>query len=264
DISLSGNCLSIADRYCAKNDVTRRENYPKKRRVTFSDNVSSVETEHVNDISCEDQAKRWLCLEDFYRTKMDVLDHLKICKHFGWPCCGERTFVSINGETATISMRGIRSDLESQKRRQDQQATTKVVLNEQLLQRSEGVTGAVYSPEVIAMLYHLLSFSNQRQALERGLYDAVCVYGNSQNYHTLGAKHALFEEGQSMESDTMQVDEGLLRQLMAREHCHGHATSVEDWLFERYQRGQRVATAYCEEGVPAGSPLEHDVPMVES
>ena len=121
DISPSENCLSYADRYCCKVSATTssKSQIPKKRRVTFSDKVFSIDTEHVNDISPEEKAKRWLCGEDYFRTKIDLIDHINIGKHFGWHnanghyCCGERTFVNINGETATVTMRGIRSDLES-------------------------------------------------------------------------------------------------------------------------------------------------------
>jgi hypothetical protein len=272
DISLAGtNCLSYADRYPAKNAADEKvtERTPTKRQVTFSSDVSTIETEHLNGISPEEKAKRWLCGEDYFRTKIDLLDHLKIGKHFGWNSTngqyygGERSFINTNGEVAIITMRGIRSESESRQRRHDQQETTNVVLNEQLLQRSEGMTSAAYSSEVIAMLYHLMSFSNQKQALERGLYDALCVYGTNDNYRKLGTKYVLFENENLMESETMLVDEGVLRRVMDQGNCNG-AVSVEDWLFERYQRGQRIASAYYDSDDQGDCSIEDDVTMVES
>ena len=161
-------------------------------------------------------------------------------------------------------MRGIKSEWESRQRRQDQREATDVVMNEQLLQQSEEATMASRAkcPEVIAMLYHLLSFSNQRRALERGLYDAAAVYGSNTEYQMLGAtKNALFESHHGRDSESMLVDEGIMKSLMAKENCSGHA-SVEDWLFERYQKGQRVARSFSLSNHAAESSLE-DVSMTD-
>jgi hypothetical protein len=211
----------------------------RKTVVTFSDDVVVNETEHFRDMSPEERAARWFTRDDFWFIKMDVLDHMKVGRHFGWEAIhhGERAFINSNGDVAVVTMRGIRSETSSRQRRYDQQETTRAVLNEQMLQRTEGMSPL---PDVIAMLYNLMSFSCQQRALEMGHKDAVCVYGDPENYQKLeGIKNVLCEP-MPMDSDMLCVEESFVQHLAQRGLCSA-ANSIEDWLFERYQKGQQLA-----------------------
>ncbi|KAG7361561.1 hypothetical protein IV203_036662 [Nitzschia inconspicua] len=214
-------------------------NKHRRTTVTFSDHVEVMETDHIHDMSTEERADRWFTRDDFWFIKMDVLDHVKVGRFFGWELSdhNERTFVNSEGNVAVITMRGIRSEASSRQRRHDQQEATRAVLNEQMLQRNEGT---VHMPEIIAMLYNLMSFSCQQRALEMGFQDARCVYGTEQEYQLLEETKNVLCEPMPRDSDVLCVEERFVEQLTKRGLCDA-SSSIEDWLFERYQRGQLVA-----------------------
>jgi hypothetical protein len=210
-----------------------------RKSVTFSDDIKVAETENIHDMTIEEKAARWFTRDDFWMIKMDVMDHIKVGRHFGWKSSShaERTFINSNGDVAILTMRGIRSEASSRQRRYDQQETTRAVLNEQMLQRIEGTS---YLPEVIAMLYNLMSFSCQQRALEIGIKDALCVYGREEYYqHKHFTKNALCQPV-PMDSDMLCVEESFVDRL-AQQGQSNATISIEDWLFERYQRGQQLA-----------------------
>lgn len=213
-----------------------------KKTVTFSDQIKVVETDHFHDMSPEERAVRWFTRDDFWWIKMDVLDHMKVGRHFGWESSShaERTFINAEGNVAVVTMRGIRSEASSRQRRHDQQETTRAVLNEQMLQRSEVASTSRNLPEVTAMLYNLLSFSCQQRALETGFRDAMSVYGNEKDYQSLPDTKNVLCESMPMDADMLCVEESFVRHLAER-GLQEAGNSLEDWLFERYQRGQQLA-----------------------
>lgn len=230
-------------------DVSTQKSFPQsptkqstKKMVTFSDLIEVVETEHFRDMSPKERAVRWFTRDDFWWIKMDVLDHMKVGRHFGWDSSShaERTFINAEGNIAVVTMRGIRSEASSRQRRHDQQETSRAVLNEQMLQRSEGITTTRHLPEVTAMLYNLLSFSCQQRALEMGFKDAMSVYGSEKDYQILPDTKNVLCEPMPMDADMLCVEESFVRHLAER-GLKEAGNSLEDWLFERYQRGQQLA-----------------------
>lgn len=252
DMSTSSDHLSKAREHPCHNDspccvsakfpsATTATAVRHGKTVAFCDDVKVVETKHVRDMTPEERADRWFTRDDFLMIKLDVLDHVRVGRHFGWESSShaERTFVNANGDVAVVTMRGIRSEASSRQRRFDQQETTRAVLNEQMLQRSEG--GATHLPEVIAMLYNLMSHSGQQRALEVGTKDALCVYGTEGDYQRMELTKNVLCESMPMDSDMLCVEESFAEELAQRWLCDSNTNSIEDWLFERYERGQQLA-----------------------
>jgi hypothetical protein len=222
------------------------------KSVTFSEHVRIMETDHIHDMTPTERAARWFTRDDFWVIKMDVMDHVKVGRHFGWESFShaERTFINAEGAVAIITMRGIRSEASSRQRRYDQQETTRAVLNEQILQRTEGTS---HLPEVIAMLYNLMSYSCQQRALEIGFKDALCVYGTEEDYQRSEHTKNVLCEPVPMDSDMLCIEDSFVDHLAQQGHRDA-TISIEDWLFERYQRGQQLAQMrLCFENLTATS-----------
>ena len=127
-----------------------------------------------------------------------------------------------------------------EERRQNQHQTVQAVLNEQFLQRSEGFR--LY-PELIAMMYNVLSYPCQQRAFEVGMNDSLFVYGSYDQYKDNPSCENVLYEDMPMDSDVFYVKENIVQHLVPQGHSikNDGNTSVEDWLLERFQKGERLS-----------------------
>eukprot|EP00539_Tryblionella_compressa_P011636 CAMPEP_0178810118 /NCGR_PEP_ID=MMETSP0745-20121128/18494_1 /TAXON_ID=913974 /ORGANISM="Nitzschia punctata, Strain CCMP561" /LENGTH=333 /DNA_ID=CAMNT_0020470567 /DNA_START=116 /DNA_END=1117 /DNA_ORIENTATION=- len=232
----------------------------KIKRVRFSPCLHVREIEHINDFSVKDMVDRWYVKEDIQRIKKDNLFHIKLGSHYNF-CSSTNDANNLNNKwflnhgNDQITFRGLRSKMEHEQRRQNQQEAIHAVLNEQLLQRVEGGTHNLL-PELTAMLYNVLSFPCQQTAFQAGVCDALAVYGTVEEYQRrTECQNPLFET-MPMEScsDFFLVEDSIVKHVhqesRSNRRSNGNTTdkddyemvpSVEDWLFERFQRGEQLA-----------------------
>jgi hypothetical protein len=209
------------------------------KKVQFSSNIEIIEIEHVNDMSIEETELRWISKTEFRRIKKDILFHIDLGQRYGVLCDNNNDSL-FNHDHIIFTLRGIRSKNAQEERRQDQHQTVQAVLNEQFLQRSEGFR---QNPDLIAMMYNVLSYPCQQRAFEIGMNDSLYVYGSYDQYKdNPNCKNVLYED-MPMDSDVFYVKDNIVHQLVPqgqRMNGGGNA-SVEDWLLERFQKGERMS-----------------------
>jgi hypothetical protein len=207
-----------------------------RKSVRFSLCIEIAYVKHLNDFCPNEKDEIWYSKHDYHRIKQEILYQIQFREKNGIP-------MNDSGHEAIFTLRGLESTLGIGQRRQNQRESVVAVLNEQVLQRSEG---RGQFPDVIAMLYNVLSFPCQQKAWEMGVTDAIYVYGTGEECRALGCKNALCER-MPMDTDTVYVVDTVMQQLLGQQGqqcCMSKPTaftSIEDWLFDRYQRGGRLA-----------------------
>lgn len=194
-----------------------------------------MEVKHLNDFHSEEKDQVWLSKKEYLRIKAEIYFYLR--KN------DDDVF-----DTVSFTFRGLETKTLQEQRRNNQREARQAVLNEQLFQRTE----KSHLPEVIAMLYNVLSFPCQQQAFEAGVEDAKAVYNScddntESNYSTeLRSTPQMLCESMPMDSEFVYAGDSIVERLAQEEaSINGGRTSavpsVEDWLVDRFQKGELLA-----------------------
>jgi hypothetical protein len=257
----------------------QQEQQPK-RRVSFNPSLDVVEVKHLNDFEAEERDRVWLSKLDYARIRAEIRFYLRRGRRvLSSPRSSEEdseeedvsngcysrsssndsdddvAAAVTDADTPGFTFRGLETKAVQESRRLTQREARNAVLNEQLYQRAEGS----HLPEVIAMLYNVLSFPCQQEAFEVGVEDAVAVYHSSDGMAgaagvdgttaSTRATPKMLCERMPTDSDFVYAGETIVERLA----LEGTTTtnrfgervvaipSVEDWLFERFQKGEILA-----------------------
>jgi hypothetical protein len=234
----------------------------QRKSVSFNESVDVLEITHLNDIEDEEKEQIWLSKDDYARIKAEIYYHLRR----GGTRINSRRRESSDAliDSSSFTFRGLETKLLQQQRRSNQREATDAVLNEQLFQRTEKSN----LPEVIAMLYNVLSFPCQQHAFEVGVDDAKAVYSNNSNNDVdekmdgagtgtdvtvSRATPKMLFECMPVDSEIAYAGDSIVERLAQEEasYCNrigvdagsplATIASVEDWLVERFQMGKLLA-----------------------
>jgi hypothetical protein len=223
----------------------------QRKNVSFNPSVDILEVKHLNDFDMEEKEQIWLSKEDYARIKAEIYFHLRR----GVPSASQ-TQISDNNliDTRNFTFRGLETKPLQEQRRHNQREARNAVLNEQLFQRTE----KSHLPEVIAMLYNVLSFPCQQHAFEVGVEDAKAVYSSSSHDDIMAdaddddatesrATPQILFECMPMDFEIAYAGDSILDRLASEEASSRNGCalatveSVEDWLVERFQMGKLLA-----------------------
>lgn len=238
----------------------QEQNHQQRKTVSFSESVDVLEVKHLNDIDDEEREQTWFSKDDYARIKAEIYYHLQRKGSRANPPRRENN-TEVLVDTSNFTFRGLETKSLQQQRRHNQREARDAVLNEQLFQRTE----KSHLPEVIAMLYNVLSFPCQQHAFEVGVQDAKTVYSNSSNGdddmmedtgHEVRLSQAtpqMLFECMPMDSEIVYAGDSIVERLAQEEASYSNSIrseagsplatveSVEDWLVERFQIGKLLA-----------------------
>jgi hypothetical protein len=204
------SCLSVDDEKTASGPLS-------EKCVSFSSRIDVVEIGRVDDYSPEEIEGLWLSKKDHDRIRTDAKQSVNFMVKYG-----------IIDDDLEFSARGLENEEGRVQRRRDHKEAIDSVLNEQYLQRSEGSN----LPELIAMLYSVLSFPCQQHAHILAIRDALDV----DETHYGGHCEIPFE------SEIPFAGESVLQLLAEEEKISIEETfsSIEEWLVERFEKAERL------------------------
>jgi hypothetical protein len=188
-----------------------------EKYVSFSSWVDVVEIGRVDDYSPEEIEELWLSKKDHERIRMEARQSVNFMVRYG-----------IIDDDLEFCARGLEAEEDKEQRRRNHKEAIDSVLNEQYLQRAEGSN----VPELIAMLYSVLSFPCQQQAHILAIRDALDVdethYGGHCEIH--------------FESEIPFAGESVLQLLAEEDKISIEETfsSIEEWLVERFEKAERL------------------------
>jgi len=188
--------------------------------VRFDSYVNVAETLHIDDFEPEEIDTYWLTKDDYGAIKAGARLTVNFKVRYG-----------IIDDDVEFCSRGLETKEDIHKRRRNQREAVESVLNEQCLQRAEGSD----LPELIALLYGVFSFPCHQDAHEKGVRDAMDVH---EDYESC-------EFPQIPENDN--VAENVIERLAVEEKITGLEafSSIEEWLIERFEKGQRLEHICC-------------------
>jgi hypothetical protein len=180
--------------------------------------VSTIEVDHIRDFSDEDIQAIWYTPEDYKELKGEAKQSVKFIERYG-----------IVDDDLEFSSRGLETKEDVAERRRDTNESVQAVMNEQTLQLMED-GGSL--PELVAMLYSVYSYPCQRTAYMNAIKDAQDV----------GTTYVPPEE--LPEEDNLALTgESILARMVEEERISTDETfsSIEEWMVERFEKGQILA-----------------------
>jgi hypothetical protein len=185
--------------------------------VSFSDRISAIAMIHINDYTQEEIDETWYQKEDYKNMRKGMKQSIKFMVKYG-----------IVDDDLEFCSRGLETVADAEYRRQDKNEAFAAVYNEQQLQRIEGSDLS----ELIAMLYSVYTFPCQQTAYMQGVRDAQDVH----------IEYFACDEI-PWEFDLAYAGESVLERMASEERISGEESfsSIEEWLIERFEKGQRVA-----------------------
>jgi hypothetical protein len=185
--------------------------------VSFNDTISAIPVTHINDYTQEDIDDTWYQKEDWKNMRKGMKQSIKFMVKYG-----------IVDDDLEFCSRGLETRADTIQRRQNKNEAFAAVMNEQHLQRIEDSDLS----ELIAMLYSVYTFPCQQTAYMQGVRDAQDVH---MDYFDLDEIPSEF--------DLTYGGESVLERMASEERISGEETfsSIEEWLIERFEKGQRLA-----------------------
>jgi len=249
----------------------RRFQHHRPRHVSFNYVLETVHIQPLHQLNEDDRSAVFLTREDYARIRQELKDGIRarmiIHDQHRQQKKDRATNDPLYREDFDFSMRGLETKSAQDQRRSNQRQARMAVLNEQSLQRSRNES----IPEVIAMLYNVLTLPSQQHAFQLAIEDAASVIRNNEkktknikeNHHTQTANcdnQVLYGDQQSYTQDfeatsssssasssddgdiddSMKLCEDVVFQLAK---LHNPPISVEDWLLGRFNCGRLMADA---------------------
>ena len=206
-----GSCLSIGS------EKKQATGPLSAKCVSFNDIISAIAVTHINDYTQEDINETWYQKEDYQNMRKGMKQSIKFMVKYG-----------IVDDDLEFCSRGLETGADRRQRRQNKNESFAVVNNEQQLQRIEGSDLS----ELIAMLYSVYAFPCQQTAYMQGVRDAQDVH---MDYFDLDEIPSEF--------DLAYAGESVLERMASEERISGEESfsSIEEWLIERFEKGQKLA-----------------------
>ena len=253
------------------------EQQHRPRHVSFNHVLETVHIQPLHELNEDDRSAMFLTHKDYARIRQELKDGVRVRminhdqrRHRRQQKNQTVTDDSLYGEHFDFSMRGLETKSAQDRRRSNQRQARMAVFNEQALQKSQNES----IPEVIAMLYNVLTLPSQQHALKLAIDDAASVirqngktehdvkkkknfntqtskydnqapmlYGDeqtyTQDYEAWSSSSSSSDDGADSD-DSLMLCEDVVIQLAKRHNPH---ISVEDWLLGRFTYGQLMADA---------------------
>jgi hypothetical protein len=210
DPSCDSPCLSIGS------EKKQATGPLSSKCVSFNDRISAIAVTHINDYTQEDINETWYQKEDYQNMRKGMKQSIKFMVN------------GIVDDDLEFCSRGLETGADTRQRRQNKNEAFAVVNNEQQLQRIEGSDLS----ELIAMLYSVYAFPCQQTAYIQGVRDAQDVHMDSFDLDEIPS-----------EFDLAYAGESVLERMACEERISGEESfsSIEEWLIERFEKGQQVA-----------------------
>ena len=253
---------------------TQQQQQRRPRHVSFNHVLETVHIQPVHELNEDDRSAMFLTRKDYQRIRQELKDGVRVRminhnqrRHRRRQENQTVTDDPLDGEHFDFSMRGLETKSAQDRRRSNQRQARMAVFNEQALQKSQNES----IPEVIAMLYNVLTLPSQQHALKLAIEDAASVirhsgktehdvkkkifstqtskcdnqvlYGDElscrQDYEASSSSSSSSDDGADSD-DSLMLCEDVVIQLAKRHNPH---ISVEDWLVGRFTYGQLMADA---------------------
>jgi hypothetical protein len=211
DPSCCDSCLSIgSEKKQARGPLSAK-------CVSLDDIISTIAVIHINDYTQEEINDTWYQKEEYRDMKKGMKQSIKFMVKYG-----------IVDDDLEFCSRGLETGADTEQRRQSKNESFAVVNNEQQLQRIEGSDLS----ELIAMLYSVYTFPCQQTAYMQGVRDAQDVHFDYFDLDDMPSEFNLAYAGESV-----------LERMASEQRISGEESfsSIEEWLVERFEKGQRVA-----------------------